>query len=339
MQSSHHPSPIFTIAIDRVGELRTIGRIVIPIPFPLKTMNAWVLPDGTGWDLVDCGCSNPETIAAWEQFVGESQSGRGPRTLYGTHGHVDHVGCSALFVDRFGTRFSLTDKEYQDASETTAQIAKSSPRRKDFMQRHGVPAEQAASLDSEYRASMRYMGPQPKTYRPVHDEDVIRLGSLTWRVMVAGGHAPAHAALYSEDANILIAGDHILPRISPVIGVFSNDPRANPLGTYLESFDRFLALPQDALVLPSHGEPFVGLHERIAALREHHAARLESLIQSFHRVPRSAFQLAGSLFPRAIAGPQAGLALAETLAHVHYLAATGAIIEGHKGGAITFERA
>ncbi|MGE0751443.1 MAG: MBL fold metallo-hydrolase [Variibacter sp.] len=339
LQSPHHLNPVSSFIIERIGELRTIGRVIIPIPFPLKTMNAWVLPDGTAWDLVDCGCSNPETIAAWEQFIGASQSGRGPRILYATHGHVDHIGCSALFVERFGARFSLTDKEYQDACETTGEAADSSSRRQDFMQRHGVPVEQAAILDSEYRASMRYVGPQPKTYDPVHDEDVIRLGSLTWRVMVAGGHAPAHAALYSEDANVLIAGDHILPRISPVIGVFSNDPRANPLGAYLESFDRFLALPRDTLVLPSHGEPFVGLHERITALREHHAARLKSLIQSFHGAPRSAFQLAESLFPRAIAGPQAGLALAETLAHIHYLVATGAVAERNKARLITFERA
>jgi glyoxylase-like metal-dependent hydrolase (beta-lactamase superfamily II) len=264
--------------------------------------------------------------------------GRGPRTLFGTHGHVDHVGCSALFVDRFGTRFSLTDKEYLQACETAAEIEESSFRRKAFFQRHGVPPEQAAQLDAEYRSSMTHMGPQPETYDPVDDEDRIRLGSLTWRVMVAGGHAPAHAALYSEEANILIAGDHILPRISPVIGVFSNGPRGNPLGTYLDSFDRFLTLPQDAFVLPSHGEPYFGLHQRITALREHHAARLDSLVQFLKPAPRTAFALAGSLFPRAIASPQAGLALAETLAHLHYLISTGAVVETEGAGLITFAR-
>lgn len=77
----------------------------------------------------------------------------------------------------------------------------------------------------------------------------------------------------------------------------------------------------------------------LAALRKHHAARLESLIQSFQGAPRTAFQLAGALFPRAIAGPQAGLALAETLAHIHHLVATGAVIEANKADVTTFERA
>ncbi len=339
MQTTLPSTPTRTFAIDPVDGLRSVRRVIIPIPFPLKTVNAWVLPDGAEWDLVDCGCHNAETVAAWEQLIGRGELRQGPRTLFATHGHVDHVGCSALFVQRLGARFTLTDTEYRQARETTSEAADASRLRTAFLRRHGMPAAQAAVLDAEHRSSMRHMGPQPETFDPVRDADIVRLGSLTWRVLVAGGHAQGHAALYSAQANILIAGDHVLPRISPVIGVFSNDPRGNPLRVYLDSFDRFLALPKDVLVLPSHGEPFVGLHQRIAALRAHHAARLQSLLQFCEGAPHTAFQLASALFPRAIAGPQAGLALAETLAHLHYLAAAGTVIEAGGAGVITFERA
>ena len=64
---------------------------------------------------------------------------------------------------------------------------------------------------------------------------------------------------------LLIAGDMVLPRISTNVSVFDLEPEADPLPRYLRSLDRLLMLPADTLVLPSHGKPFIGLHQRIAA--------------------------------------------------------------------------
>jgi len=42
----------------------------------------------------------------------------------------------------------------------------------------------------------------------------------------------------------------------------------------LESIERFRPLPEDTLVLPSHGKPFTGLQVRIDQLQQHYQGRL-----------------------------------------------------------------
>ena len=71
--------------------------------------------------------------------------------------------------------------------------------------------------------------------------------------------------------DLLIAGDMVLPRISTNVSVFDLEPEADPLPRYLHSLDQLLMLPADTLVLPSHGKPFIGLHQRIA--QQHRASR------------------------------------------------------------------
>ena len=123
---------------------------------------------------------------------------------------------------------------------------------------------------------------------------------------------------------MLIAGDHLLPKISPVVAVFEMIPKGDPLGDYLESFLQFDFVPEDALILPSHGMPYRGIRKRIDALREHHRARLEATAE-FLRNPKSAFDLAREMFPH-IEGPDnIGFALGETLAHVNRLVRQGVV--------------
>ena len=96
-----------------------------------------------------------------------------------------------------------------------------------------------------------------------------------WRVLVGEGHAPEQVTLYCAERNLLLAADQILPRISPVIGVWAAEPEADPLGDFLRSLAQYRALPADCRVLPAHGLPFLGLHERLDQLAHHHDQRLE----------------------------------------------------------------
>jgi glyoxylase-like metal-dependent hydrolase (beta-lactamase superfamily II) len=160
----------------------------------------------------------------------------------------------------------------------------------------------------------------PVAFTRIVNGETIRFGGRSWRVMVAGGHAEEHASFYCAADRILIAGDQILSRISPVIGVFPSQPKANPLKTYLASLERFRRLPADTLVLPSHGMPFHGLHQRIDQLKRHHEARLDQLVDLMAE-PRDAYTLTSGLFPEAVKRGQGVLAMAETLAHLNHLVA------------------
>jgi len=110
----------------------------------------------------------------------------------------------------------------------------------------------------------------------------------------------------------------VLPRISTNISVFDFEPMANPLPLYLNSLDAYDPLPRDTLVLPSHGRPFRGLHERIAQQHAHHADRLAEVIEACV-TPQSATDIVPVLFKRKLDVHQMTFALGEALAHLHAL--------------------
>ena len=76
-------------------------------------------------------------------------------------------------------------------------------------------------------------------------------------MLIGEGHAPEHACLLCEETGVLIAGDQILPRISPNISVQAYEPDGDPLSRYLTSLSKLRGqLPGEILVLPSHNLPF-----------------------------------------------------------------------------------
>jgi len=164
----------------------------------------------------------------------------------------------------------------------------------------------------------------PKQYRRMMDGDRIAIGGHEWQVVTVFGHAPEHAALYCASRNILISGDQVLPRITTNVGVWGNQPEGNPLALFLDSIGRFLPLPADALVLPSHDRVFRGLHGRVAELREHHAERLEKLLGACAQ-PVTAHDIIPVLFKRQLDDFQLMFAMGEAIAHLHYLQHDGKV--------------
>jgi glyoxylase-like metal-dependent hydrolase (beta-lactamase superfamily II) len=111
----------------------------------------------------------------------------------------------------------------------------------------------------------------------------------------------------------------VLPRISTNVSVVDVEPEADPLTLYLDSLSRYLDLPADTLVLPSHGKPFRGLHARIDQLREHHDERLAEVIAACTAEPTHAAGLLPVLFKRKLDLHQTTFAMGESIAHLNAL--------------------
>jgi glyoxylase-like metal-dependent hydrolase (beta-lactamase superfamily II) len=140
-------------------------------------------------------------------------------------------------------------------------------------------------------------------------------------VVVGTGHSPEHACLYCDDLKLLISGDQVLPRISSNVSVFPTEPDGDPLGDWMDSLDKIeREVPDDVLVLPSHNEPFRGLHARLHWLARGHRRGLERLCRSLAQ-PRKAIDVFGALFARKIGtdGHLFSMATGESLAHLNYL--------------------
>lgn len=297
------------------------------LPFALNHINLWLLEDGPGWTIVDCGYALDETRVAWERIFAENLGGHPVRWVIVTHYHPDHIGLASWLTERWDVPLWTTEKEWLHArmhAEGTGGDGSETLRR-DFARRAGLDEENSqvfAVRQSNYRRGVPGL---PGAYERIGEGSAIEIGGREWRVIIGEGHAPEHACLYCAEAGVLIAGDQILPKISPNISVQTYAPEGDPLAQYLASLKKLrAALPAGILVLPSHNLPFFGVHQRIDELAAHHQARCDEVIGACVR-PASAADLLPVLFRRKLDSHQMGFALGEALAHCHYLENHGAL--------------
>jgi glyoxylase-like metal-dependent hydrolase (beta-lactamase superfamily II) len=288
----------------------------MPLPFQLDHINLWLLEDEGGWTIVDCGIGNAETRALWEKILP-----REVKRVILTHYHPDHAGNAGWLCARFGVEMWTTQGEYLTAHAVRSSSAGyTSEAVLSVFKKNGLDAARTAAM-AKMRGNNRYaeLVPDfPHSYRRIIEGDVVRIGGRDWHAIVGHGHAPEHLSLYCKELNVVIAGDMLLSTISTNVSVWSIDPEGDPLRLFLESVARYRELPEDVLVLPSHGKPFRGAHVRAAQLEQHHRQRFQELLDSLDE-PKSANDLLPTLFRRPLDAHQTFFAMGEAIAHLHYL--------------------
>lgn len=305
----------------------------LPLPFRLNHVNVWLLAEEGGWTVVDTGCGTQELLDIWQALEAGPMRDLPISRVVATHGHVDHIGLAGWLVERHKAEFVGTFGEWNWARISHIHdVPGAAETHQAYLVRNGFDPEVAAGMVKSRRRFIDLATPVPGSIVEIRDGEVFRMGGRDWDVIVTPGHAFEHASFFDRASGILIAGDHLLPKISPVIAVYETMPKGDPLGDYLASFGRFSHIPADVLVLPSHGMPYRGIHERIGQLREHHRNRLEATLEIL-ATPRSGVDLAKSMFPHVEGPDNIGFALGETLAHVNYLLRRGMAdeIEGPDG--------
>lgn len=326
LQFPHAAAPAAGTSLEIAPGLRWLR---MPLPFALDHINLWLLQDGDGWTIVDCGIATDLTKSLWEQIFatlpgGQDRPVQAPRVLV-THYHPDHAGLAHWLCQRFGATLWMSQAEYLTAHAIREGVAGYTPDNLLGMYRRnglaGAALEKMAVRGNRYRLAVPEF---PHNYRRIMDGDEIGIGGRSWRVIMGYGHAPEHAALYSSELGVLISGDMVLPKISTNISVWSIDPEGNPLQQFLHSLKRYARLPADTLVLPSHGLPFRGLRERVEQLDEHHSQHFEELHEACAR-PLSAFEAIPALFQRELDTHQLFFAMGEAMAHLHYLYYQGSL--------------
>lgn len=307
----------------------------MPLPFALDHINLWLLRDRAedgrdGWAIVDCGVANDSTRAAWEQVFAHHLDGLPVLRVIVTHMHPDHIGNAQWLTERWGCRLWISATDWNAAriaSQSTTGFGGDGAAA--FFGEHGLVDPEAIAKVRGRGGYYASMVPQvPRQYRRLMDGQMLRIGANDWRCHAGYGHAPEHISLHCPALGVLISGDMVLPRISTNISVIDIEPEADPLPLFLASIERMRELPVDTLVLPSHGKPFRGLHERVRQLVAHHDRHFDEVMVACREKPCSASDLLPVLFRRKLDLHQTTFAMGEAVAHLHALAGRGRL-RGH----------
>ncbi|WP_298920590.1 MBL fold metallo-hydrolase [uncultured Roseobacter sp.] len=297
----------------------------LPLPMKLDHVNIYALDDGDSWTVIDTGFASKRSKAIWQTLMAGPLNGKPIGRVIVTHHHPDHVGLAGWFQTAHGAELVATRTAWLTARMLTLDA-------QDVPSRENLAFYRSAGMDAdiyETRATERpfnfadVVAPMPLGYTRIEQGDVIEMGGRRWDIHIGNGHAPEHATFWSRDDHLVLAGDQILPSISPNIGVYATEPMADPIADWLEACERLSTLARpDHLVLGGHKLPFTGLPLRMRQLIDNHHGALTRLLD-YIDTPKTAAECFAPLFKRKIGAAEYGLALVEAVAHLSHLYQSG----------------
>ncbi len=272
----------------------------IPLPLPqdgLRAVNVYAVADADGWTLVDSGWALDEARDLLEGALKALGSDFGDvRRFLVTHAHRDHYTMASVLRREFGARVlvgagerpnfeAMHESDHRPGSTDAARLRRSGADEiADFILNHPWPEPDRTHWEN------------PDEW--VADRAVIELGEPgeTTRRLEAvetPGHTRGHLVFADDASDLLFAGDHVLPRITPSIGL-QPAPVSSPLAQFLASLELLRTRP-DAQLLPAHGPLGRRVHERVDELLEHHATRLDASLAAIAAGATSGHDVAGQL--------------------------------------------
>jgi glyoxylase-like metal-dependent hydrolase (beta-lactamase superfamily II) len=301
-----------------------IWSIPVPIPdSPLRYVLSYLFEHDSGFLMVDTGWNHPESWRVLQAGLAECQI---PMTAITavviTHVHPDHHGLSAKVAAESGAWIGMHEREADFLTVNMNRVGMALNRMSSYLDWTGAPPDHLTEM-SERRENRP--GPMAVPDRLIAHGDRIDIPGIALRAVWTPGHSPGHLCFYDETRDLLLTGDHVLPRITPNISSYERTSTA--LADYLQSLQALQGM-QPVEVLPAHEYRFADLDSRLTGLTEHHAERLAEIAAVLKPDEgQSAWQIAAQVtWSRpwsAITGFPRQAAIGEVVSHLQYLAAAG----------------
>lgn len=297
------------------------------LPFRLNHINLFVLDGIDGWIILDCGLNDAATAAHWQALLDGPLKGRPIERIIVSHNHVDHVGYAGPLAAITGAPIAMGEAEYR---QTLRMLELAGPAFGALLEgayrRYGLDQDALAMAREDHDRYSRFVAPLPEV-DILAAGDTIRSRGGHWHVRLDSGHSTAQVGLIDAQRGLYLAGDFLLPRISPNVSADLAEPEIDRLGAYLDYLAAMQSLPEETLILPGHDWPFSGGAERAAALIAHHHARLDALLKAAANAPITTADAIQVLFDRVFGAHEIFFAAGEARAHLAHLVATGRMAE------------
>jgi glyoxylase-like metal-dependent hydrolase (beta-lactamase superfamily II) len=310
-----------------------IWSIPVPIPdSPLRYVLSYLIEHDSGFVMVDTGWNHPESWRVLQAGLAECEI---PMTAITavviTHVHPDHHGLSAKVAAESGAWIGMHEREADFLTVNINRVGMAVNRMGGYLDWTGAPPDHLAQM-SERRENRP--GPMAMPDRLIAHGDRIDVPGVALRAIWTPGHSPGHLCFYDETRDLLLTGDHVLPRITPNISSYERTSTA--LADYLQSLQSLQGM-QPAEVLPAHEYRFADLDSRLADLAGHHAERLAEIAAVLKPDDgQSAWEIAAQVtWSRPwsqISGFPRQAALGEVVAHLQHLMADGQATLADIGG-------
>ncbi|WP_102346561.1 MBL fold metallo-hydrolase [Bacillus sp. Marseille-P3661] len=288
--------------IDYLG----IERITINLPFRLNHVHCFLAEGENGWKVIDTGLHNESAVQAWKEHITNKKIS----DIIITHYHPDHFGYAGQLQRLTSANVWMTECDSILSRELWSSEA--SEKLTHLYKECGFSPETVGKLANVNPQ----IYPFPEITGYLDEGDQIKFGKFEYEIIYTPGHADGLFCLYNKEKSILLSTDHILPEITPNISLKFTGEK-NPLGSYFASLAKIKALNVDFAV-PSHGDPFYNVNQRIQEIEDHHIERLEKMLEIIS-TPKTAMEVCKEIFRRDLTLHELRFAIGETLSHLEYL--------------------
>lgn len=315
-----------------------IFRVRLPLPFALNHVNCYLLRDADGWTILDAGLNRPEIYAGWQAVF--AQLGIRPNDICRvvvTHMHPDHIGLAGRLQQETGATVFMSPREWEIAEVAWVQNLEHGDNLTAYLRRVGAPPEVGAIVEGQQQKLRQMTQPPPVDVQMLRGGETITMAGRRFEVIHAPGHADGQIIFYAAEDRLMLCGDQVLLRITPNIGFWpSTEP--DPLGRYLASLRDLMKLDVEK-ALPGHHGVITDWQGRICELLQHHDERLElAFAAAAHGA--TALEASYTIFNFDRFSPhEVRFAVAESLAHLEYLADAGRLVRYEEDGFLAFRAA
>lgn len=306
----------------------------MPLPWSLDHVNIYLIGVEGDSVLVDTGLNDRDCQKVWTEVICNRYWPFRPSKILVTHHHPDHSAGAGFLQNNLQIPVYMSRVE-QEAQRSV--LADSDSDFEEYYKAFYHPSGLSKSKALRFHEVLLTFSKRNNVSVPKNISDipeVVTVDGHTWEVVYAKGHSPDQTLLFNPKQKVLIAGDLVLPDLVSTIGDSPWDHGRNLLAEDFSALEQLKALPGDTLVLPSHGLPFLGLHQRVDQIIQHWRDKQKSLISRLERLSTVANLL----------DEDGGSVLSQTIKHGEFkmllrsLVARGYVHSFEHRGVISYQR-